>query len=175
MARIRKWQQTLTLASVALFLSLAQVWPLRARDAADHDRAVFSRVVTRTGQTSAVGLEFLPQKPFLRMIRASTVPIELPLAAGAFLAMAGSPGSAAPDAAGTAQAGQAAPDAGSSCPVCNTATASCCTDNNRACCNPNCLSDGCWTVVCSNFEPGCQSLCQTCGESTCEERCAECG
>lgn len=33
MARIRKWQETLVLASVALFFSLAQVWPLRASSA----------------------------------------------------------------------------------------------------------------------------------------------
>lgn len=154
MARIRKWQETLMLVSVALFFSLAQVWPLRARDTAGRDHAAFSRMITGTSQKTALGLELMAQKPYVRLVRASSLPVAMPLTAGAFVAMAGSPGAAA---------APAAEDASSCGATCHTATAPCCTGGNGACCDPNC--EECWTVRCTGsdqFRTG-GYTCVTCG------------
>ncbi len=130
MARIRKWQETLVLASVALFFSLAQAWPLRARDTTGRDHAAYSRMIAGTSQKTALGLELMARKPYVRLVRASSLPVAMPLAAGAFIALASAEG--APPAAPAAS--------NSSCTsgsVCHTATAPCCTGGNAACCNPN--------------------------------------
>lgn len=154
------------LASVALFFSLAQVWPLKARDTAQHERAVYSRVISRAGQGAAVGLEILPQKPFLRLIRASTIPIEMPMAAGAFIAMVGSP--ATTGAADPAADDKAAPDASGSCQSCHYSSAPCCSINYNGGCCQSCHPQ-CWTVVCTGtdqFRTG-GYTCVTCGHATC--------
>lgn len=157
MARVLKWQEKLVLACAALLFSVTSGFGLGPRDPASAGRASSSRVVI-VGKS---GVELTVQKPYLRLVHASLVPVSLPLAAGAYVTMAGSPGIAA---------GAAAAPAGSSCNACNTATAPCCSvDTNGGCCRNDCGGGDCYTVYCSgSFQGrGGQHTCVTCGYDTC--------
>lgn len=142
MAKILRWQEKLVLACLTLFLPVARAWPLGTYNAANHDRPVYSRLVTGMNQKTVFGLELMAQRPYARLIRASLVPVSLPLAAGAYMAMAGSPGAAA---------GAAAAAASSSCGgTCDPRNAPCCSVTNAACCNADCYY---WNYEC-NIEVG---------------------
>ena len=82
MARIRRWKETLVLACVTLFLSLARAWPLRAAEAASQQQSGHSLLVTGTTHHMAVGVELMAQWPYIRLARVSLLPVGVPLAAG---------------------------------------------------------------------------------------------
>jgi hypothetical protein len=117
MARIRRWKETLVVACVTLFFALARAWPLRPRDAAGHHGPEHSLLLTGTNRKTAFGVELMAQRPYIRLARASLVPVAMPLVAGAYTALAAAPGG--PPA-------EPLPEGGSTCPVCNAAAAPCC-------------------------------------------------
>ncbi len=165
MAKVRRWKETLLLACVTLFLSVAQGWPRGTRNVASSTYPVYSRLVTRANGKTALGVELSARKPYVRLVRASQAPVRMPLAAGAYVAMAGAP-LAAPAAASAAA---------SSCPVsCNTVDAPCCSITAASCCDHYCGIGGgsCYTVACTGgFNGTVTTLCNTCGEGTCVNFC----
>lgn len=167
MVRIKKWQETLVVAWIAFF-SLAWMWP-REKHATDGTaRSAYAQLLTRTSRRSVLGVELTAQRPYVRLVRASLVPISLPLAAGAYLALADSP---------VPVAATAAPLAGSSCPVCNTATAPCCSVAGVGTCCNNACGNECYTVFCcpsndfSRQPCSATKSCVTCGLDTCVDYC----
>ena len=92
MARITKWQETLMVACAAPFFSVARVWPLGMRNAASSGHPTYPRLVTGMSGKTAFGVELAGRKPYVRFFRASLVPVAMPLAAGAYVAMAGAAG-----------------------------------------------------------------------------------
>lgn len=85
MARILKWKQRLALGFVALFLSTVRVWAPR-NPSVRHE--VQGRIHSTVGHRTALGIELMAQLPLFRLVRASLVPVALPLSAGAYVAMA---------------------------------------------------------------------------------------
>lgn len=168
MARIKRWQETLIVAWIGFF-SLAWAWPRRTRETSRHNPPAYSQLVVRTRRRAALGVELMAQRPYVRLVRASLVPVSLPLAAGAYVAMASAMGIATPAGNGAAPApDDAVAAAASSCGgTCNTTNAPCCSVTAATCCNPNC--DGCWDVYCTgtySFRTG-GLTCLTCGYGTC--------
>lgn len=158
MARVLKWQEKLVLACAALLFSVTSGLGLGPRDSSGPNRSSSSRMVI-VGKS---GVELMAHRPYVRLVHASLIPVSLPLAAGAYVTMAGSPGVAA---------SAAAAPAGSSCNACDTATAPCCSiDTNGGCCRNDCGGGDCYTVYCSGSfqaQPPGQHTCQTCGYGTC--------
>lgn len=148
MARIRRWKETLVLACVTLFLSLARAWPLRAAEAASQQQSGHLLLVTGTTHHMAVGVELMAQWPYIRLARVSLLPVGVPLAAGAYTghaaALGGAPGS------------PALAMAGSTCPACVTSTAPCCSVTDATCCKEDCTPE-CYTYEC---------VCETSGTIT---------
>lgn len=131
MARIRKWKETLVLACAALLFSLARVWPLGTHDGADRHRQGHSLLVTGINHKPSFGVELMAGRPYIRLARASLVPIAMPMAARAFVAMA-APLPAAPPGPRPETTTTANP--ATSCHACNTATAPCCSATSSTCC-----------------------------------------
>ncbi|MGH9449173.1 MAG: hypothetical protein ACRD11_01395 [Terriglobia bacterium] len=163
MAKVLRWKEKLALVFVAVFLSMARAWPLGTLKTPNHAQVAHSRLMTGTHRRTAVGIELMGRRPYLRLARASLVPVALPLTAGAYLAMAGAPGAMAGAAAGAAAAD------GGSCSFCNTLDAPCCSLTDAACCDQHCDGNGCWTVRCSSsFQERTGGFtCLTCGNGTC--------
>ena len=110
MAKIVKWKQRLALGLVALFLSMARVWLPETHNSVRPGDPIYSRLLTGIGAKTAFGVEVMAQRPYLRLVRASLNPVSLPLAVGAYLAMA-------------ASGGLPAAATGASCGSCETADA----------------------------------------------------
>ncbi len=148
MARIRRWKEKVALACFTLLFSVPRALALGGSNTASHRQVLYSRLVTLRSRETTLGLELMARRPFVRLIRTSRVPLPIALAPGALMAMA---------------APLAAPAPASSCPVCNTATALCCSLTAATCCDPNCVTTGtCYTVTFFNTE-----RCVTCGYGTC--------
>lgn len=158
MARVLRWQEKVILACAALLFSVTSGFGLGPRDSASTHRSSSSRVVI-VGKS---GVELTAHKPYLRLVHASLTPVSLPLAAVAYVTMAGSSGVAP---------GAAAAAAASSCSTCNTAKAPCCSVNtNGGRCRKDCGGTNCYTVYCSGSfqdQPPGQHTCVTCGYNTC--------
>lgn len=147
MARVLKWQQKLVLGLAALLLSVTSGLGLGPRDSATASRSSSSRVAI-VGKS---GVELIAHKPYLRLVHASTIPVSLPLATGAYVAMASAASAAAPpDATATA-----APDAD--------AAASCGGGGGTTCINSCGGTHRCHTIICSDAE------CVTCENGTCAQ------
>ncbi len=145
MARIRKWQERLLIACAALLFSVTSAWPLGARDATSHEHSTYSRPLTGMSGKTAFGVELAARRPYVRFFRTSLVPVAMPLAAGAFVAMAG--------AAGAPAAGN--PPAGSTCSSCNASTATCCTvAGGNPCCDHHCSRSCTETLTESTYSAG---------------------
>jgi hypothetical protein len=158
MARIRRWKETLLIACVTLFFSLARAWPLRPRDTAGRHGPEHSLLLTGANRKTALGVELMAQKPYVRLARASLVPVAMPWAAGAFVATAAQPVGAAGDVAA----------ASSSACTCIFSQAPCCSDvpSSFWCCDSNCPQ--CWTRVC--YVRGFSTwsfTCLSCGSNCC--------
>jgi len=153
MARIRRWQEALMVVLAAMFFSVGRAWPLGAGELASTGHPTYSRLVTGVSGKRALGLELGPQRPYVRLFRASLAPVAMPLAAGAYVAMAGAP---------------AAPATNSSCTTdCDTSEHTCCSVNpDDPCCDKYC--EHCYDVQCTTqfSGPGGYS-CYTCGHGTC--------
>lgn len=148
MARIRRWKGKLALACFTLLFSIPRALALGTQHTARHSNVSYSRLLTGMNGKTALGVELMTRRPFVRLIRTSCVPLPIALAPGALMAMA---------------APLAAPAPASSCPVCNTATALCCSLTAATCCDPNCVTTGtCYTVTFFSTEH-----CVTCGYGTC--------
>ncbi len=149
MARVLRCKEKLMLACMSVFFTVSQAWPLGTMKTSRHYQGVHSRLVTGIRGKNTLGVEVMVRKPYVRLVRASLAPVALPLAAGAYVAMAAS---------------------GSYCPACtDTAGRACCLSlGTTTCCDHFCRST-CWTVPCQNFEPG--SDCVTCGHGTCPASC----
>ncbi|MGH9327977.1 MAG: hypothetical protein ACRD2B_15010 [Terriglobia bacterium] len=156
MARIRKWQEALVVALAAMFFSVSRAWPLGMREAASPDRPTYTRLVTGMAGKTAFGIELGARRPYVRLFRAALAPMAVPVAAGAFVAMAG----AAPD---PSPAGSP----NSSCALtCNASTATCCSHaDGDPCCDHHCTRN-CTRVTCTNIFSGTRH-CVTCGHGTC--------
>lgn len=148
------------LACAALFFSVTSAWGLGRRDSASSSRPSSSRVVTVMGAKS--GVELTTQKPYVRLVRASLAPASLPLAVGAYIALAASP---VPPADATIDA-SVRPD--SSCLTCSTANAPCCSHTGATCCDPDCVGTTCRQVTCDGLR---SNECYTCGAGTCDSFC----
>ena len=94
MAKMLRWKEKLVLAFFTLFFSIPSAWALGKREANDMGGPVYSRLVTGKNGKRALGVELLARRPYVRLVRASLVPVSLPLAAGAYVAMASSPAAA---------------------------------------------------------------------------------
>jgi hypothetical protein len=161
MARVLKWKEKLVLAVLTLFFSLARAWPLGTYNGASHDRPTYSRLVTGVNQKTTFGIELMARRPYARLIRASLVPVAMPLAAGAYIAMAGAVGAAAaPPGEGPA----AAPDGAAA------AAASSCGGGGGT--GTVTGTNGCYTVYCTEFAHTSPLSCYTCGRGTCAALCA---
>ncbi len=163
MAKVRRWKETLVLACATLLLSVTRAWPRGPRNVGSSAYPVYSSLITGMDGKAALGVELMARKPYVRMVRASLVPVSLPLAAGAYVAVASSPLAAgAPLAAAS----------GSACstgPVCNPGTAPCCSVTAATCCDLDC-GPSCWIVHCFNYM-GSPWSCTTCGYGTCAASC----
>lgn len=144
MARILRWKEKLAIAFMSLFFSVMQTFWLPKRGEAQ-GLLGHSLFLSGATQNTALGVEFMARSPYIRMARASLVPVTAPLITGAYLSMAGTPGAPPPE-----------PSGESSCHTCNTATAPCCGHEEVTCCNPNC-SPQCYQYEC---------ICQTSGTIT---------
>lgn len=148
MAQVLKWQEKLVLACAALLFSVTSGLGLGPRDSASAHRSSSSHVMI-VGKS---GFELAAHRPYLRLVHASPIPVSLPLATGAYVAMANAAASA------DAQGDVAAP-AAEAASACGTHTG-----------GGGGGGGGCWTLYCSgSFEgkpPG-QHTCQTCGYGTC--------
>ncbi|MGH9397861.1 MAG: hypothetical protein ACRD18_13555 [Terriglobia bacterium] len=152
MARVLKWKEKIAIAVVTALISMAGVFSLKAlRASGAANRPYDSQFITGP---KGLGLEFSPRKPYARLVRISDAAVSLPLAVGAYVAMASATGAASPpDASGTA-----APDAGAVQPDCSSGGGG------------GTGGGGCYTVYCSgSFEGrgGGGHTCQTCGYDTC--------
>lgn len=167
MARIRRWQEKLLVPCLTLLFSMMRSWPLRAYKAANNDHATYSRLITKTSGKKIFGIELAARGPYVRLIRGSLVPVAMPLAPGAFVAMAGATGVPLP--AAGAGSGTCSSD-----PECQTRERACCNLTASTCCAHYCTTHTgreCWQAYCTAFGGG-QELCTTCGAGTCANVCA---
>lgn len=163
MAKMLRWKEKLVLAFFTLFFSIPSAWALGKREANDMGGPVYSRLVTGKNGKRALGVELLARRPYVRLVRASLVPVSLPLAAGAYVAMAASPA--------TADGSAPAAAAGSTCTLCNGLNGPCCSITFTTCCDPYCGSPpNCWTEMCYSSFMG-SVTCHTCGYGTCLQKC----
>jgi hypothetical protein len=88
MAKVRKWKETLVLACVTLLMSVTQGWSRGRSDTATRGNLEYSRMISGITGKMAIGFELTSHKPYLRVVRASRIPVPVPLTPGAFLAMA---------------------------------------------------------------------------------------
>jgi hypothetical protein len=159
-ARILKWKEKLALGFVALFLWATRAWLPGARGATVPSQTLYSRLLTATSPKMAFGLELLSRKPYVRLVHASPVTVAMPLAAGAFVAMAGAGGA------------PAAASASHTCYSCVTGEAPCCSrDGSGTCCDAHCSQLHCYTLYCTGFESA--GPCYTCGYGTCAGHCVD--
>ncbi|MGH9350651.1 MAG: hypothetical protein ACRD2G_00545 [Terriglobia bacterium] len=157
MARILKWQDKLVFAFAALFFTVTTAWGLGPRDPAGSESQSSSRVVAVVGSRSAVGVELMGRKPYVRLVRASRTPASLPLTAGAYIAMAGAVDATIATAASGAEMA----------PECSSG------GGGGGTCITNCGTEQCWTIECSDFA-GTYVSCYTCGYGTCGEHYTDC-
>ncbi|MGH9351367.1 MAG: hypothetical protein ACRD2G_04275, partial [Terriglobia bacterium] len=156
MAKILSWREKLVLAFVSVFLSATAAWPRGTQDAVTTTAGSYSHLVTTSG-TTRLGVELMARRPYVRVVRALGVPVSLPLTTGAYVALAGAMGAAAP--AGNWAAG-AAPDGAAAAP-------------NTSCSTHTGGTTGgggteCRILYCSGgFAHHTGNTCETCGYGTC--------
>jgi hypothetical protein len=143
MARIVRWKEKLALGFVALLLSVARGWLPGTRGAASHEKPLYSRLLVATSPKMAFGLELMGRKPYVRLARASLVPVQMPLAAGAFVAMAGAEGAGAASSCSDGGGGGGGTTGGHEC----------------------------WTMICGQSFQNAGDECLTCGYGTCDGAC----
>lgn len=147
MARIVRWKEKLILYFMSLFLVVAQAWPFGVNNTRDNAHSAHSSLVALSKSTLAV--EVTRERPYVRVLRASMVPVMLPLTAGAYIAMAGKPGIS-----GEPEAYVGLETTGGSCHTGTGGTTG---------------GGGCYTLFCSQYLTNNQTkgTCYTCGYGTC--------
>ncbi len=141
MARIRRWKEKLALACFTLLFSIPRALALGTQHTARHSNVSYSRLLTGMNGKTALGVELMTRRPFVRLIRTSRVPLPIALAPGALMAMA---------------APLAAPVPASSCP----AGGGTCKPSTAVCTVPGTT---CNVWMCSTPEGG--RTCKSCGNS----------